>query len=686
MRKRIVAFLLGMAMSLPFVAQNVRSHSPKLSANTIVAQRDCSDKQINLFVELSDEADLERLKSNYHIHFNTQAANVYTALLPVPMLELLVKDKDVLRVEVGQELRPMIDSVRLFTHVDEIHNGLNLPTSYTGRGIIVGVIDTGFDYTHPAFKDANGVTRIVAVWDQLKPFASSNNTYGYGQVYTSSEEIVANKRDLSPDTHGTHVAGIAAGSGGLRQFRGIAPESDIVFVSTNKTEQGVVDGVDFLLKYAEQRRQPLVINISFGVVLGFKDGSGHMPAMIDALLKDKKGALLAIAAGNEGHRAATLKTKETLKSYWNVPSYGRDNLFLMGEVDTNCSLKLTLRNVDTGEELFSEAFSTETEWTKSFGNFGTKDADRASIAVSSAKSKKTGRPSLSLNMIYSQESNEVWEVEINGNGGLVMLNCDYGTFAANGKEGYTDGSFESSIASSATGYEPIAVGAYVSRRSYKTIAGTDKENAWVVGDLYPMSGQGPTFDGRLRPEVLAPGASVISSLNSFAAGFSVPNEMKTHSLKEDGKTYYWGIANGTSMATPVVAGTLALWLQVKNDLTVSEVRQLLTTSQLDSFTEAMPKAAYGKGKLNAWLGLKTLLQTVSLDTISSENYSDAPNYRIDTDRRMLIAPEAKSIELFSLTGQRLRYVEGSMLNYSDFPESVYVIRINAIRPYTIKVY
>ncbi len=162
--------------------------------------------------------------------------------------------------------------------------------------------------------------------------------------------------------------------------------------------------------------------------------------------------------------------------------------------------------------------------------------------------------------------------------------------------------------------------------------------------------------------------------------------MKTHSLKEDGKTYYWGIANGTSMATPVVAGTLALWLQVKNDLTVSEVRQLLTTSQLDSFTEAMPKAAYGKGKLNAWLGLKTLLQTVSLDTISSENYSDAPNYRIDTDRRMLIAPEAKSIELFSLTGQRLRYVEGSMLNYSDFPESVYVIRINAIRPYTIKVY
>ena len=78
--------------------------------------------------------------------------------------------------------------------------------------------------------------------------------------------------ELSGDTHGTHVTGIAAGSYD-GPYRGVAPEADIVLVSTNKTEQGIMDGIDFLLKYAENAKKPISINLSIGTVLGSKDGT-----------------------------------------------------------------------------------------------------------------------------------------------------------------------------------------------------------------------------------------------------------------------------------------------------------------------------------------------------------------------------------------------------------------------------
>lgn len=270
------------------------------------------------------------------------------------------------------------------------------------------------------------------------------------------------------------------------------------------------------------------------------------------------------------------------------------------------------------------------------------------------------------------------------NNGNMMANSDYGIFTDGDKAGFTAGTNESSIASTATGKEPIAVGAYVSRRYYTDITGKKQDTKWTRNDLYPMSGQGPTFDGRTKPEVVAPGAAVISSFNSFAAPYNLPNNLKTHSKTSNGRNYFWGIAYGTSMATPVVTGTMALWLQAKNDLTAADVRELLaSTSQSDSFTGMVPNNAFGNGKLDALAGLKSIISTAGIGTASIG--SSTLQYLYDTKTHTIMASGAESIQLYSVSGLLLKQANGSSMQLEGLTPGIYVVRINGKTTLSVKI-
>src|SRR3712207_2547234 len=193
---------------------------------------------------------------------------------------LLLASTHVVAQEVGQVLRPMTDGVRQQTNVDLVQRGLGLSSSYKGKDVLIGVIDTGFDFTHPNFKDKDGKCRIQNVWDQ-NGLQGSASEFGYGVVYNSPEQIAQARHDNSMASHGTHVAGIAAGSADTPYF-GMAPEASLAIVSTNQSEQGIVDGVDYLLRYARQVARPIVINVSLGTMMGFKDGKGLMARKVDS--------------------------------------------------------------------------------------------------------------------------------------------------------------------------------------------------------------------------------------------------------------------------------------------------------------------------------------------------------------------------------------------------------------------
>jgi minor extracellular serine protease Vpr len=157
--------------------------------------------------------------------------------------------------------QPLLYQSRLHTGVNKIHNGTaNLPSIYKGSGVIVGVIDAGIELLHPDFRDANGKTRIIELWDQTMPIdAQHTPSYGYGQVWDSTEinDSICPHQDQSVwYGHGTNTAGIVAGNGISNSiYTGMAPQSELIIVSSNFNAIGwtntVADAVNYIFQKAE---------------------------------------------------------------------------------------------------------------------------------------------------------------------------------------------------------------------------------------------------------------------------------------------------------------------------------------------------------------------------------------------------------------------------------------------------
>ena len=629
MRKTLFISALLLCSAVVFGQVRVKDYSPKLSAQTVslidgaVQTRTAqAEKKANVYVRLAADADTARLAAAYGVKFNVMCGDVCTALVPVTMLEALAADAGVEAVDAGQEVHTMMDEARRLANVDAAHAGLLLDMPYKGEGVLVGVIDAGFDFNHPNFRDGDGECRIIAAWDQNNFFTTSSS-YGYGVEYATTEAVVNAGRDmeLTGDTHGTHVAGIAAGSYD-GPYIGVAPEADIVLVSTNKTEQGIIDGLDYLLKFAEKAGRPMAINLSIGTVLGYKDGTDDFTVMVDQLMDGRQGCILSIAAGNEGDRHSTLHGTfgdgiTEVKSFWTQPDYGRDNLFIQGEKGVEYRLTLTLRNVESGAVLFSETFDSGDKRSQSFENFGSSADDSGSMSVSVSENPANGNPCIRVSLTYATPNTERWELSLQAEHGAYMVNSDYGEFSSGGQDGYVDGTDECTIAATATGHNAVSVGAFVSKNEYTDLSGGLHKQPWTVEDIYPLSGKGPTYDGRLKPDVTAPGAVVVSSYNSYAGSHYVKPEDKVTEVSDEngGRKYSWGVLSGTSMATPVVTGTVALWLQADNTLTVDDVLDVIqATAVRDVYTGGEASGVFGHGKIDARAGLEYLVRSTGISS------------------------------------------------------------------------
>lgn len=187
-----------------------------------------------------------------------------------------------------------------------------------GRGVLVAVIDSGIDYAHPDFRNEDGSTRILDLWDQT---IEGNPPAGYsiGTLYTEEDINAAlNARSrterinivpsLDISGHGTHVAGICAGNGRASEgrYRGVASLSQLLIVklgnpigdSFPKTTQ-LMQGIDYAVKRAIELNMPLVINISFGNNYGSHDGNTLLENYISDISNRWKLNIM-IGTGNEG--------------------------------------------------------------------------------------------------------------------------------------------------------------------------------------------------------------------------------------------------------------------------------------------------------------------------------------------------------------------------------------------------
>lgn len=581
----VAAALAFMASAQPF--QSVYYPS-KLTASTItrVHQRASAlrsaDENIHAIVRLCDEADLDRLAADYGVAFNVVTGNLATAVIPMRSLVAFAEDADVENVDAGNTVRAMTDLAREYSQVDALHRGLpDFPRSFTGKGVLIGVIDTGFDFMHPAFRDAEGNSRIIHVWDQSGRNGNTSSM-GYGVVFDTPELIRSAAHDVSRDTHGSHVAAIAASSADV--YKGMAPESDIVVVATDKSESGIIDALAYLLDYAEKEKKPMAINLSMGTVIGFKDGTDPIASMIDGLLDESgKKCLMAIAAGNEGHRNSTIVTEvvgqgEVINTSFTPPSHMRENVFI--GCSTTSAFQVSLSLVGSDGVAFETSISSDASESVSHENI-TGEKDYSLVTLSPMKDADGLQRGVSVNLYAPLKEGQKWKLVVTGAAGKYIACCDYGEF--------DNGSNASTMAATACGKIPISVGAYVSRDKFTNLQGMERSSDWTVGERYPLSGMGPTFDGRDKPDVLAPGAHIISAINNYAASYNVNREDLAYTEVDaliPGRTNYWGAMCGTSMATPVVTGIMALWLQANPRLDFDHVRKLIGSpgSHIDAKT------------------------------------------------------------------------------------------------------
>lgn len=192
-----------------------------------------------------------------------------------------------------------------------------------GKDVLIGIVDSGIDYENPDFRNADGTTRILALWDQTLQNGKPPQGYHIGTEFTSEQINEALRMEVreeryrivpSRDTggHGTAVAGIAAGNGrGSKngKYRGVAPEAGLLIVKMGgagetgfpRTTQ-LMRGVDYIVRKAEELKKPVAINISFGNTYGSHDGTSLLERYLNTVSERWKN-VICVGSGNEGTTA-----------------------------------------------------------------------------------------------------------------------------------------------------------------------------------------------------------------------------------------------------------------------------------------------------------------------------------------------------------------------------------------------
>ena len=270
--------------------------------------------------------------------------------------------------KVGPELYEAVKDVR----ADLVHRGENLPQAYTGKGVVIGVVDWGFDYTHPMFYDTSlSFSRILAAWDQVKVVGTPPDGYSQGAVYIGAGELAVAQGDtVSPltDYHGTHVAGIAAGSGGGTIYRGVGFESDILFCQMRADVSSSIDAFQWMREMAAAEGKRLVINNSWGNYRLFPlDGTSLMSQAINAFTDD--GTVIVFSAGNNGNKNFHLKKtfdNDSVRTWIQGFNYNTDPdlwgqaISMWGEPGHPFSIQLRILNSSNQLIAQSELFNTAT--------------------------------------------------------------------------------------------------------------------------------------------------------------------------------------------------------------------------------------------------------------------------------------------------------------------------------------
>lgn len=622
-----------------------------------------------------------------------------------------------------------LEQARAKSGVNEVHNGTGVDAKYTGKGVVCGIIDGGVDPNHINFYNKDFTELRVR---QVHNFQTAS---GKVASYLTPKDVASFTTDTPKDTHGTHTTGCMAGafqmvgnrSGNYPQgmsatvnasgtgviamastpcpYYGPAYDADIIMSCGNNGDTNILSAIKKAIDYAEANNMPCVFNISLGTNNGSHDGFDLFGQGIDEL---SKKAIICVASGNEGNTNISIvktltENDKTLKTTLGISGASSGILDIYGSDSNPFTLGIAVIDKTTGAVVMKKDYVKEGSYVLATNNYNAAgyehDANfemafRQSYVMMSISDNKgtSGRHGITLtyNISNNTSSNAagryVLGIILEGQAGqrLDIVNSKYSGNAqltANGLAGYLNGTSDLTINNLACHQGIIAVGSWTSRTQWPTLSKQVymySDKTYVLDQVSPFTSYGILYDGRQTPEVCAPGAAIVSSINSYYDQ-SGSNNTRTARYTYNGRVYEWEVQQGTSMATPFCAGVIATWLEADPTLTVDKVRSIIRKT---SDPLIGPEVKTGAGKLNAYAGLKEVLATIGQDGVGSvtlENETMLRNLGSGI-YEVFDASGNVSVNIYNINGQAVKSAsttENTLnLDLSSLAKGIYLLDIN----------
>ena len=650
----------------PLVRYEVLQQETKSASKRSKAREQYSPRMLTL-IQTNDEEVLKQHDCRIFSHWG----NIYAVSVPKAELAALSLRPEVTRIECGRVCDAQTDTSAIITRSDLLRTATPSRSAYTGKGVVVGVMDIGFDLTNPSFYSRDLSTyRVGSFWDMLdlegQQTADNEQQTAYGlelpvgKAYTTKERVLqkACSSDSRLQYHGSHTATTAAGSGYDSPYIGMAPDADICLVSNAVSSDKelvpdslwdvygpVIDllGFEYIFRYADEVKKPCVISFSEGSHDDLWGEAQLFGIVLDSLVRP--GRLICSSAGNESNHYTYLHKPYGKERSASIVQTGGNVTYMMLRSTGDFSIGLDFYSVTSKEQLLTydvpvadilateDSLLVDTVTAGSFTfelRFGSYlccyDPEQLVTDVVITKIPKGPVTTVQLGM---RVSGKEAEVEVFPEVGY-LLNLAY-------YPDYQDAVSTHNINYPASDSSVICVGATSYRVGFTNADGKWMDyNRGIGGEVAVYSSRGPALSGIIKPEVVAPGTNVIAGFNSYYTELNPDDYMLDYDVSRstfNGRTYSWSCQRGTSMACPIVAGIIAQWMEAIPTLTREQVLEAFAaTCHHHDTSLTYPNNDYGYGEIDAEAGLAYLMDKYDgIRTIESRQHT-AETYNLSGQR------------------------------------------------------
>lgn len=459
---------------------------------------------------------LEMIHAGYKGIFIEELLNFYAIIrADKETIEALSREKEIIYIEKPKRMNYEINNGLAASCINSLWA---VQPQLTGKGVIVAIIDSGIDVTSDEFRDSEGNTRILNIYDQI-----TNKEYTREDINNylkSGDKSEAPGYDILG--HGTDVAQIACGNSG------VASGSDIIVVKMGQSYNdsfprttSLMEGVDYVVRKSMEYNRPVVINLSFGNNYGDHIGNTIVEMYLDDIIKNYR-CQICIGSGNEADKS--------IHSATSISSYAvKDIELAVGEYETGLDIQIWKEYWDDMEIYLQEpsgelSLRIDDQPIKKFDFFGTRI-----LSITGEPSPFNVNQEIYIDMIPLNQyiTTGVWKIHFKSNkvksGNINMWLPS--SAVSNESTGFLYPEADNTFTIPGTTGRAITVGAY---NSY-------------TGAYAPFSGRGNP-SGRVKPDIVAPGVNITLSRSS------------------NGRKIVRTVS-GTSYATPFVTGSVAILMQ-----------------------------------------------------------------------------------------------------------------------------